>query len=275
MATLVDFVKAKGALKLGDLGDAVTLAQLGLRQFGHEIQADGDFGEKTEIAVRAFQAAHGIKISGRIGLDTANAIEGELPAQIKKAAVAVPAPSVKALAPWLSVMRAITGEKEYPGAPNSPFVLGMAATIGQRFPSLAAYCREYRQDLIPWCGLTEAYVMAMAGIRPVTKEDGADYGFLWAGDWAFFGEPVRFESEAIPLGAVMVLTRRGGGHVTTFDGWVRQGDTFAGRGGNQSDMIKVSTFGMDRVSAVRWPKGYPRVFGAGNTAGASASMKEV
>lgn len=58
-------------VKLGttDIG-AVTAVQYLLRHHGHDLQVDGDFGEQTDGAVRAFQAANGLDVDGVVGRET-------------------------------------------------------------------------------------------------------------------------------------------------------------------------------------------------------------
>lgn len=238
---------ASSPLRRGDSGETVTLLQLALRAAGAELIVDGNFGPMTEAAVKRYQAAHAVMPDGIVGKLTGRLLDDTA------AAATYPTTqlqSTKAVAPWLSTMRAITGNAEIPGDKDSPFVLGMAAEIGRRFPDLAAYCREYTHDAIPWCGLTIAYVMATNGILPVTKMDGAQYGFLWADDWRYFGVEVKPQ-----LGAVMVFTRNGGGHVSLYEG--EDGDNFLIRGGNQSDAINVISYPKDRLTTARWPKAFP------------------
>jgi len=71
-----------------------------------------------------------------------------------------------------------------------------------------------------------------------------------------------YEKWGIPLtypvyGSVAVLTRPGGGgHVMFVMGQDSKGNIL-GLGGNQGDMVTVSSFPKSRVTAIRWPKGYP------------------
>lgn len=52
------------------------LDHLGYRDgHGHRLRVDGDFGDNTETAVRAFQAAHGLPQAGRVGRRTRAALE--------------------------------------------------------------------------------------------------------------------------------------------------------------------------------------------------------
>lgn len=54
-------------LKRGDKGDGVRLLQAALRRRGYTVALDGDFGTKTDRAVRQFQAALGLQVDGRVG----------------------------------------------------------------------------------------------------------------------------------------------------------------------------------------------------------------
>lgn len=63
-------------LKRGDEGAAVELLQRALSQQGFPLGAiDGDFGPRTERALRAFQAAVGIGVDGKAGTDSWRALE--------------------------------------------------------------------------------------------------------------------------------------------------------------------------------------------------------
>lgn len=55
----------------GDKGDTVKRMQLLLQQHGAPtLAADGDFGPKTDAAIRAFQKAHGLTVDGIVGPKT-------------------------------------------------------------------------------------------------------------------------------------------------------------------------------------------------------------
>jgi uncharacterized protein (TIGR02594 family) len=144
----------------------------------------------------------------------------------------------------LVTMRAITGTIESPGDGDNPTILGWAQEIGRRFPELASYCANYTHDAIAWCGLTVGYCMAMAGIRPVFGASDTER-FLYAMAWKNFGSPVDV-ADAQP-GDVLVFNH----HVTLCDGI--DGDYVLGRGGNQSDQVKVSRYAKSALLAVRRP----------------------
>jgi peptidoglycan hydrolase-like protein with peptidoglycan-binding domain len=57
-------------LRRGEHHEQVTTLQFLLRHRGHAIAADGDFGPKTEAAVRAFQASVHITVDGIVGKQT-------------------------------------------------------------------------------------------------------------------------------------------------------------------------------------------------------------
>ncbi|MBQ6595664.1 MAG: peptidoglycan-binding protein [Clostridia bacterium] len=60
-----DDLDPEGTLRRGDRGDDVKALQEGLNAAGYDCgKADGDFGKKTEAAVKAIEAAHGIDADG-------------------------------------------------------------------------------------------------------------------------------------------------------------------------------------------------------------------
>jgi uncharacterized protein (TIGR02594 family) len=153
---------------------------------------------------------------------------------------------------WLNEMRAITGLSEKPGTADEPKIVAMAGYIGKTFPDMAPYCAGYKHDSIPWCGLAEAYCMARVGIRPPFGSTDTDR-FLWARAWA---DDPEFPKLSKPkLGCVVVMTRSGGGHVTTYE--ADAGTSIRCRGGNQSDAVTVATYPKSSVIAYVWPKGAP------------------
>lgn len=62
-------------VKHGQRGAAVEGMQTRLAAAGFEVDADGDFGDKTKAAIIEFQKAHGLKPDGVVGKDTAAALE--------------------------------------------------------------------------------------------------------------------------------------------------------------------------------------------------------
>src|SRR5215831_13642871 len=150
---------------------------------------------------------------------------------------------------WLEVMRAITGTEEYAGAANNPTIMGWVDTIAKAYPEMQSYCNGYTGDDIAWCGLTVAYCMTRAGIRPVFGPTDTDR-WLWAQAWA--GDPTNFKPTGrLTPGTIVVMTRSGGGHVTLFEEW--DDGMLRCRGGNQSDAVNVSLYDPDTVVQYVWP----------------------
>lgn len=56
--------------KKGDNGHPVKTLQWILRARGHQLVVDGDFGPKTDAAVRAFQTSKGLFVDGVVGPKT-------------------------------------------------------------------------------------------------------------------------------------------------------------------------------------------------------------
>ncbi|MBR1198814.1 TIGR02594 family protein [Bradyrhizobium sp. AUGA SZCCT0158] len=223
---------AAGPLRLGAIGPAVTAVQLALRNDGRDIQADGEFGPVTQTALKAFEAAHGLKPDG--------IVDGPTAAALDKIA---PPTSVMKVAPWLATMRALTGLKEAPGSKDNPFIIEMAHEIVRRYPDLKGNVGWYNHDSIPWCGLQLAYVMAVNGIKPSKAP-------LSSLDWASWGQKL-----SVPTpGAVLIYTRTGGGHITLYES--EDANWIYCRGGNQSDGLNVTKIPKSRkIHAIRWPAG--------------------
>jgi len=67
---------SQNLLSLGDKGPAVSNVQQLLNQAGANIKVDGDWGPKTDQAVRDFQSQHGLKPDGIVGPKTMAALQG-------------------------------------------------------------------------------------------------------------------------------------------------------------------------------------------------------
>jgi peptidoglycan hydrolase-like protein with peptidoglycan-binding domain len=57
-------------VQVGSTGDAVSAAQTLVNKFVGPITVDGEFGEGTDGAIRAFQASHGLEETGVVNVDT-------------------------------------------------------------------------------------------------------------------------------------------------------------------------------------------------------------
>lgn len=57
-------------VRRGDVGESARLVQEALVAAGYAVSVDGDFGPRTEAAVRRFQADHGLPVDGLVGART-------------------------------------------------------------------------------------------------------------------------------------------------------------------------------------------------------------
>jgi hypothetical protein len=90
--------------------------------------------------------------------------------------------------------------------------------------------------------------MAKAGFHPPAAPLGA---VNWLNDWK---DGYRLK-EPCP-GAVLVKSRKGGGHVTFYE--CEDANYYYCRGANQSDMVNVAPIRKDAtVKGFMWPKGGP------------------
>lgn len=83
----------KPTLRRGSEGEYVTLLQTKLFQLGYDLGSygiDGDFGSRTEAAVKAFQTANGLTADGICGRNTWAALDGAEPPVAPKYRVIIP-----------------------------------------------------------------------------------------------------------------------------------------------------------------------------------------
>jgi uncharacterized protein (TIGR02594 family) len=139
--------------------------------------------------------------------------------------------------PWMTTAINLIGTKEIPGRVHNKKILGWAKNIGGWIKNF------YTNDEIPWCGLFVAHCMREADI-PLEISNP-----LSAREWLKFGERVK-----PAYGAVIVFSRKGGGHV----GFYVSEDTnyYHILGGNQSNQVNVTKIAKSRFLGAVWPKTY-------------------
>jgi uncharacterized protein (TIGR02594 family) len=156
--------------------------------------------------------------------------------------------------PWLSVMKTLTGTKEVPGPEANPVIVGMTDEIARIWPDMKAYCDlpSWDSDETAWCGVAAAFCVSQAGLRPPFGNTDTDR-FGWAQSWA---DDENFVPLSSPRpGAIVVMTRSGGGHVTFYES--TSGSNYMCRGGNQSNSVNLSAYPKSSVIALIWPKDAP------------------
>lgn len=235
-------------VRLGNRGTEVRRLQLLLNSLlvpRPGLRPDGGFGQRTEAAVRTFQASKGLPANGIVDLRTWTALG-------QRAGVAPPQAQAAA-APWMDIAVAELGvhENGLPGQHNQRIVEYHAAT------SLRAMTDE-----IPWCSSFVNWAMRQAGYQ------GSNSAL--ARSWLDWGEAL---AKPKP-GAVTVIKRKGmtkdmaTGSATGFHVgfYVSQTPTSLRLlGGNQGDSVRYSSSMLAAydIRGHRWPSAStPRLTGA-------------
>lgn len=132
---------------------------------------------------------------------------------------------------WLQIARAEMGVQEVPGSGNNPRVIQYHATTTLRA----------NEDAVPWCSSFVNWCIEKAGYKGTRSAA--------ARSWLSWGTAAQ---SFIPIGSVVVMKRRGGGHV----GFKVAEDPFYVYvlGGNQSDAVNIRAFAHTQVVAYRLPE---------------------
>ena len=72
--TMAQAEAGKAVIKKYHQGKPVEHLQKLLKDAGHPVKVDGDFGRRTDRAVRAYQKTYGLKVDGRVGPETAGSM---------------------------------------------------------------------------------------------------------------------------------------------------------------------------------------------------------
>lgn len=134
---------------------------------------------------------------------------------------------------WLTTARSLMGMREIPGPRHNPWIAKAWARLGAGW---------FNDDETPWCGLFVAHCIDAAGL-PYPKPD-----FPRAKAWASWGK-----SCAPVVGAVVVFSRNGGGHVGFLVG--ESSSQWYILGGNQRNEVNIMPLDKSRAIAIRWPAG--------------------
>lgn len=244
-------VLGKRVLKLGDRNEAVRAVQLALAKLGYAVTGTGYFGGSTDTAVTDFQETRRLEVDGKVGPDTAKAID--------KAASLVAQPTAGGAGTsegpaveqngndrplWLIEGLNWVGLQESAGAADNPVIRQWAVAEG------GEVAKDYQHDSIPWCSLYANMVLSKIGLRGTET--------LWALDWANWGQKLPGPA----VGAFAPMQRKGGGHIAIVVGRDQNGNLMC-LGGNQEDAVNIKPFPADRPLCYRWPDGLrlPAKFG--------------
>jgi len=133
---------------------------------------------------------------------------------------------------WLAEARKLMGLREIPGPRHESWIVDGWKRLGVGW---------FNDDETPWCGLFAAHCIDAAGLPYPSM-------FPRAKAWASWGkncQPV--------LGAVVVFSRNGGGHVGFLVG--ESASNWYILGGNQRNEVNIMPLDKSRAIAIRWPAG--------------------
>lgn len=141
---------------------------------------------------------------------------------------------------WMAAGHAYVGLKEIPGAKSDPTIMGWAKReAGWLFTF-------FSNDDVPWCALFQNASLWDVGLRGT----GSLAAKSFAESWKYgirLNEPV--------LGAILVFTRDGGGHVGMYAGETKT--HYKVLGGNQKNMVSYTLIAKERLTAIMWPMAVP------------------
>lgn len=216
--------------------DQWLIARLTVRGF-YTAANDGAHGRAVINALTAFQKANYLTVTGTATDETVAELRKSGATALSQLTNFTTVPAKPAEPVWLRETRRLVGLKETPGTKSNPTIIGWAKKLGGW---VASY---YTDDSIPWCGLFMANV-----IHATLPKEVLPSNYLGALNWAKFGKPLTTPS----LGAILVFSRTGGGHVTQYLG--ENATHYRCAGGNQSDSVSDDDWILkSRCVGIRWP----------------------
>lgn len=230
--------------------------QRGLIALGYDLGragADGVPGRMTIAATVAFKRSHGLSATPAIGPLTLEAMrkaldpfrmapaKAETAREVRAAIQAAPKAGLEPL--WLTEARRWIGEREVAGPRSNPRILTAIRSVGARVLGI-----DYVNDDTAWCGgIMAAWLATTLPAEPLPSIA------VRAKSWEKFGVALT----APALGAVMVFSRVGGGHVALYLGetathWILLG-------GNQGNKVSIMARPKSQgaPTAIRWPRSIP------------------
>lgn len=157
-------------------------------------------GREMIAALKRFQQAEGLPVTGRA---TAETVEALRRSTASPRSHLIRAPEIPAEPVWMREARRYLGLREIVGRGSNPTIMSWAKRLGGWVASF------YNDDDIPWCGLALA-----AWVAITLPEEPLPSNPLGALNWRTFG--IALSTPA--LGAILVFSRSGGGHVGLYVG---------------------------------------------------------
>ncbi|KRB58476.1 hypothetical protein ASE04_27575 [Rhizobium sp. Root708] len=194
---------------------------------------DDAHGRAVIDALEKFQEAAGLPVTGKADQATVDALRVD--ARSIDGVISVVPQKVPAEPVWMREARRYMGLKEVVGSGSNPTIIGWAKRAGGW---IANY---FTDDDIAWCGL-----FVQNAISVTLPKEFLPSNPLGALNWKAFGR------QASPaLGAILVFSRSGGGHVGFYVGEDRT--HFHVLGGNQDNSVSIKRVEKARLVGMRWP----------------------
>lgn len=206
-----------------------------LNAHGERLDVDGDWGRKSQAALRRFQAREGLAVTGMADQGTVDALRRA--PENAPASQALPERAVpdERMPPWMAELHRKMGLHE---------VRDNAV--------LARWLRRWGRFLgdparLPWCG--DAVESAIA---KTLRDEPLPSNPFWAQAWNTFGIDA-----GVPLiGSIGVIRwSKSAGHVGFVAGV--SGSQIHLLGGNQSNAINIRAFPAGKFLGFRWPVTFP------------------
>lgn len=255
--------KINGIPKLGDVGDDVLTLQCALIAHGFEPgNPDSEFGPKTASAVVKCQQDHGLPGSGVIGPVTLGLLDLEVEVT-KNEAGELPA--------WYIEAKKFEGKVET-DSKFQEFMNTQWKKIG--LPGFKGLVGSKRA----WCALFVFMAIGATGY-----ETGKLNASAVSAD--HLGQRIDWKTQGIPRGAVVRINHGSdcgvweNSHVSFANGscspqdLAKPGASINLFGGNQGNMVKVSSFPVNDICTVSWPKDAPLPAKVTKSNGCSGSSK--
>lgn len=204
-------------------------------------KADDAPGRMMIEGIKRFQAAEGLPVTGTATEATVTALRRSSAAPNARLIIAPDAPTEPI---WMREARRYLGLREIVGRGSNSTIMGWAKRLGGWVASF------YVDDDIPWCGLAVA-----AWIAVTLPQEALPSNPLGALNWRTFGISLSTPS----VGAILVFSRAGGGHVGLYVG--EDATHYHVLGGNQSNSVSITRVAKSRLVAIRYPKTGGNPFG--------------
>lgn len=201
--------------------------QARLNVYGAKLTVDGDIGRATLGALKAFQAQHGLAITGLANSATIEQLQHD-----PKSTLIVPTP-VATVPPWGYELVRRMGLHEVNDKAELIEFLKIGAFLGD-------------PAKLPWCG--DAMESAIAKTLP---NEPLPSNAFFAQNWKNFGQAV----EPMPWAIGVIRWSGSTGHVGCVTKITPTQISMAG--GNQSNAITNATFPRSAFIAFRWPSTFP------------------